>query len=150
MKKTVPFLILLWCLSSCVPQPESINYGSDPCSFCRMNIVDPQYAAELVSSKGKVHKFDAIECMVNYLDKHQQTSFTYQLVNCYDQPRILQGVAEVHFLKCEQLASPMGAYLSAFVKYEEAQAIQKDKGGAVYTWAELLRQYEKNDKTFDF
>lgn len=150
MKKTIPFLILLWCFSSCVPQPEPIHYGSDPCDFCKMNIVDTQYAAELVSSKGKVFKFDAIECMVHYLHENQQTAFAYQLVNCYDQPKILQGVEEVRFLKCPALASPMGAFLSAFSKSEEARKVQAAKGGVLYSWSELLHQYNRHDETFDF
>ena len=30
-----------------------------------MTIVDPRYGAELVTTKGKVYKYDAVECLIN-------------------------------------------------------------------------------------
>ncbi len=54
-------------LSSCQPRPEPIHYGQDACDFCRMTIVDKQHAAQMVTEKGRVYKYDAIECMLNDL-----------------------------------------------------------------------------------
>lgn len=52
-------------LSACTPKAQSITYGADMCHFCKMNIVDVQHASEIVTKKGKVFKYDAIECMLN-------------------------------------------------------------------------------------
>ncbi|MCC6725443.1 MAG: hypothetical protein IT258_13125, partial [Saprospiraceae bacterium] len=53
--------ILLFCslLTACTPTAEPISFGEDMCAHCKMTIVDEQFAAEAVSQKGKVYKFDA-------------------------------------------------------------------------------------------
>ena len=51
-------LLTFITLSSCNIQPQPINYGEDACHFCKMNIIDKQHAAQIVTSKGKAFKFD--------------------------------------------------------------------------------------------
>ena len=62
MKKLLPLILLATVLlAACQPSPKPIEYGSDMCDYCKMTIVDQQHAAELVTTKGKAFKFDAIE-----------------------------------------------------------------------------------------
>ena len=68
-----------------MPKQEEINYGVDACAYCKMNIVDPKFGAELITKKGRVYKFDAIECMVNY-DREMQKPVHQYLVNVISQP----------------------------------------------------------------
>ena len=66
-------LALLFVLSlfSCNSEPEPINYGKDECEHCRMMISDNKYGAEILNAKGKVYKFDSIECQIEFaLDKN--------------------------------------------------------------------------------
>ena len=70
--RLITVLSLLLLFAACSPQPRPIEYGTDLCDFCRMTIVDKQHAAELVTDKGRVYKFDAIECMVNYLEQNDK------------------------------------------------------------------------------
>ena len=42
------------------------------------------------------------------------------------------------FLISENIPSPMGAFLSAFKDKSEAEQTQKENGGVLYTWDELL------------
>jgi copper chaperone NosL len=102
-----------------------------------MAIVDKQHAAELVTDKGKVFKFDAIECMVAFADEHPQAVFAYQLVRDYNQPEEWQDALTSHYLISEAIPSPMGAYLSAFKDEESALDTQAQKGGEVFTWEAL-------------
>ncbi len=37
---------------SCSVEPSPINYGKEACNFCKMNIVDQQHGAEIVTKKG--------------------------------------------------------------------------------------------------
>ena len=141
--KALIALPLLVLLLSCRPTPQPIQYGMDGCHSCKMNIVDPRYAAQVVTSKGKVYKFDAVECMVDFSLKNQETAFAYQLVNCFDQPKELAAAETCFFLISEKLPSPMGANLTAFSTQEEALQMQKEKDGKTYSWNELLDFYPK-------
>lgn len=129
-------------MSSCTPTPEEINYGSDICHFCKMTIVDQQHAAELVTKKGKVFKFDAIECMLNYQKENTESKYAFQLVNVFDSPKELINAEECHFLISKAIPSPMGAYLSAFKNESSAKEIQTSKGGELFSWQSLNQQHD--------
>ena len=137
-------VILLLLLSSCTVEPAPINYGEDACDFCKMNIVDRQHAAEFVTMKGKSYKFDAVECMLNYLNRNDLASkeMAFLLVCNYNQPGELIDANAASYIISEAIPSPMGAFLSALDNSESAHQIIEVKGGEVFTWDELKRRYE--------
>lgn len=137
MKNLVAIPFLLFLISACSPTPKAIEYGADHCHFCKMTIVDRQHAAEAVTAKGKVYKFDAIECMVQYLKEQANTEYAHLLVNDYEEPSTLIDAKTSHYLISEAIPSPMGAFLSAFANKEAAQKIQTAKNGELYNWTEL-------------
>lgn len=102
-------------LSSCSVEPEPINFGNDHCISCKMMISDPKYGAELVTDKGRVYKFDAIECMLPYMKENSDTEFSYIMAIAYDEPKSLENVENLFFVKNEHFKSPMGKNLAAFV-----------------------------------
>ena len=102
-----------------------------------MAIVDKQHAAELVTDKGKVFKFDAIECMVEYAADHAQAHFAFQLVRDFNQPDEWQDALTSYYLISEAIPSPMGANLSAFKDEKSARQTQAQKGGEVFAWEAL-------------
>lgn len=67
--KFFSIFLLLFVLTSCSNKIQDINYGSDSCDFCSMGIVDQGHASQLVTTKGKNFKFDAIECMTHFILK---------------------------------------------------------------------------------
>ena len=129
-------------MSSCTPTPESINYGSDVCHFCKMTIVDQQHAAELVSTKGKAFKFDAIECLLNYKKENEETDFVFQLVNIYESPKELIAAEESFYLISQSIPSPMGAFLTAFKNESAAKEMQASKGGELFNWESIQQHHE--------
>ena len=131
------FLIGLLLLAACEVGPKPINYGSDSCDYCSMTIVDRQHAAEIVTEKGKVFKFDAIECMVNYEKELLQSPVALHLVADFDEPGELIDATKAFYLKSKELSSPMGANLSAFSTLEAAEEKLESYGGEIYTWNEL-------------
>ncbi|RMH11558.1 MAG: hypothetical protein D6698_16190 [Gammaproteobacteria bacterium] len=137
MKRYLPFLASALLLASCAPSPEPIEYGSDYCHFCKMTIVDRQHGAEAVTDKGKVYKFDAIECMVNYLKQNPDQEWAYLLVNPFENPGDFFPAQEATYLISPNLPSPMGAYLTAFASEAEAQAVQAEKSGDLLGWQDL-------------
>ncbi len=132
-------IILLLLLVGCNASPQPIDYGNDGCHFCKMTIVDKVHAAEVVTKKGKVYKFDATECMVNFMKAFDTSEIKLYLSNDYMQPEALIDATKATFLISENIPSPMGAFLSAFKNKADAEKMQKDKTGALYDWQELLR-----------
>lgn len=133
------FLILM----SCSIKPDPIQYGTDGCSYCSMTIVDRQHAAELVTSKGKVFKFDATECMINQLMEVNKDDIALYLVTDYSNPGEWVDATKAIYLISENIPSPMGAYLSAFGKREAADRVQAANDGELLTWEELQMKFSK-------
>lgn len=133
--------ILMLLLSACAVEPQPINYGSDACHFCKMNIVDSQHAAEFVTSKGKAYKFDAIECMVNQMRKFDEAPIALHLICDYAEPGKLVDAKTATYLISENIPSPMGGFLSGFASAEKAKATQNEAGGDLYSWDELKTKY---------
>lgn len=143
-KRYLLLYIMMLVLASCAVEPQPIEYGKDACHFCKMNIVDKQHAAEYVTKKGKVYKFDAIECLLDELKDQNRNDIKFLLVNTYDAPAKLVDASSATYLISENLPSPMGAYLTAFETSKVATAVQKDKGGSLYDWETLNVEYYKN------
>lgn len=136
-------LLPLFVLVGCAVEPKPIAYGSDTCHFCRMTIVDKQHGAEVVTGKGKVYKFDAVECMFNYMPAVKDPSNALFLVNGYVQPGELIEASGATYLISEGIPSPMGAYLTAFASEADARDARTLHGGQVYTWQELKAHLKK-------
>lgn len=141
--KTIILLLLTSLLTaSCNVGPQPIEYGEDGCQFCKMTIVDRQHASQLVTSKGKVFKFDAIECMINYMDDNQETDYAHILVADFREPGKLIDAMKTTYLISPEISSPMGAFLSAFKSEEAAQKVQAESSGDLYNWNDLLTHFK--------
>jgi copper chaperone NosL len=140
--KHYSFIALLLLFFSCNVSPKPIVYGSDGCHFCKMTIVDKVHAAEIVTQKGKVYKFDATECMINFMDEFDTSEIALYLSNNYTQPEELIDAVQATFLISENIPSPMGAFLSAFKTKADAEKMQAEKGGKLYNWTELLAKFK--------
>lgn len=134
----VALLVMLGC--DVVPQP--IEYGQDGCHFCKMTIVDKLHASEIVTKKGKVYKFDATECMINFLEEFDTEKVELYLSNNYVEPEELIDATQATFLISKNIPSPMGAFLSAFKLKEDAVKTKAQKEGELYTWNELLNRFK--------
>jgi len=135
----LPVLFLLGCDIS----PQPINYGEDACHYCTMTIVDHQHAAQIVTDKGKAYKFDAIECMLNYLRGNKDINPELYLVNDFMNPGQLIDATKATYLISKNIPSPMGEYLSAFQTKEAADKTKMKYEGKLYTWKEILDYINK-------
>ncbi len=141
MKYLSAFLLaIIFISTSCSVESEKINYGKESCHFCKMTIVDTQHASEAVTSKGKVFKYDAIECMINDLKKKESIDFALLFINDYSNPATLIDAKSATYLISETIKSPMGAYLSGFNSKDKALNTQKESGGKIYSWSEIQQQ----------
>ncbi len=138
MRNFYVLLLIAMLLSACNVAPEKIEYGKDGCSFCDMTIVDKTHAAEFVTKKGKVYKFDAIECLINDLTTKDENSMAYILVTDFLNPANFINANEAVFLISEELKSPMGANLSAFKSKEVI-----NYKGQTYNWKNIKERIRK-------
>lgn len=138
--KIVLFLLLI-SFSSCNTGPKPIDYGSDGCHFCSMTIVDQQHAAEIVTKKGKVFKFDSSECMMNHVKDIEQQKIALFLVNDYGQPGKLIDATKASFLISSGIPSPMGEFLTAFETQMAATKAKEQHKGEVLTWEQLKSRF---------
>ena len=144
MYKLITIFSLLITFTSCNIQPHPINYGEDACHYCKMNIVDKQHAAQIVTSKGKVFKFDAVECLLNHIEGIDKNTIALYLVADYNNPGTLIDAKTANYIISENIPSPMGQYLSAVNTKDEVLVLQKNKTGTVFSWEKLLEHfYEK-------
>ena len=107
------------------------------CTFCKMSVVDGKFAAQAVSKKGKVFVFDAIECMIPFIQANKDTEFAHLLVCSFDRPNELIGAPQATYLISEKIPSPMGQNLSAYTERSIAEEMISSKGGEIYNWEEL-------------
>ena len=132
----VPILAFIFVFLSCGLDPEPINYGKDLCAHCNMKIMDKLHGAELVTSKGKIYKFDSGECLIDYIAHNSisEENIGHTLVTGYDNPGQLINAGKAVFLISKNLPSPMGAFLTAFSNKDEARKKQQEVGGEICDW----------------
>lgn|SRR5690554_233319 len=136
--RIIQLLLISLLFTACNVKPQPINYGSDACHYCDMTIVDHQFASQLITSKGKAYKYDAIECMVNSLqEQFPDVEMDYELIADFDEPGNLIDAKSASYLVSENLPSPMAANLSGYKTKDAAQSNQNEFGGKVYSWAEI-------------
>jgi len=130
--------ILMLFFAGCSQKPGVIHYGSDECAHCKMMITDKQFASQIVTEKGKVVKFDAIECMAVYQrenDDELQGAIMY--VNDYSKPGNWLKAKEAQFVKSDVVNSPMGESLLGFPSKQEAQQHLSERPGQLLKWEEV-------------
>ena len=131
--KKILFIVTILVMTEATLAQDLIKIGTDACSHCNMFIKDQQFVAVAIDQDGDTQKFDAIECLVNYLKVEDESSFTKLMVADYEKNGSLIDAKTAIYLKSKNIASPMGAYLSAYGSKEVAEKVQKNKGASFIT-----------------
>lgn len=135
-------LAALLVLPGCDSGPQPLEYGKDECAGCKMILVDPHYGAELITGKGKVFKFDDVNCMLKFTAREPAGNAKERklLIIDFNRPKLFLKADEAVFLKHDQLRSPMGSHVGAFTSREAAEALRKELGGGgeLLRWSELV------------
>lgn len=136
--------MILLIVNSCTTNPEPINFGTDQCEHCRMTIVDNKFGAEIITTKGKIYKFDAAECMVRYVKtgKINDADVKEYLVIDASKPAQLIDAKKAVYLISENFPSPMGANLSAYANRNDAEAFHKNYNGEIKNWDDILVKFK--------
>jgi copper chaperone NosL len=142
--RLIAISVLVSLMVSCSTGPEPIAYGHDGCAYCEMTIMDQRYGTELVTDKGKIFKFDSVECLVRYLKEGEADHSKVKLIllTPFTHPEMLEDANDSYILHSQGMPSPMGMFLTAFKDEATAQKFRQEKGGKIYSWKELLDQFE--------
>jgi copper chaperone NosL len=109
-------------LVACSTGPRPIEFGTDACDYCRMTISDERYGSEIVTRKGRVYTYDAVECMVSAVlsGAVEEESVGQYLTVDYARPTELVDATTAVYLHSSELRSPMGMNLTSFAAREDA------------------------------
>ncbi|MBX2967479.1 MAG: nitrous oxide reductase accessory protein NosL [Cyclobacteriaceae bacterium] len=140
----VIFAALIFAGTACTVKPEAIRYGTDNCHACKMTLMDKRFGAEVVTEKGKIYKFDDVNCLVNFLNSGdvQERDVKYTLVTDFSQPESLIDAATAFYLKSPEIKSPMASQVAAFENNDVFKEHKKEFDGFYLTWGELITQYK--------
>lgn len=125
-------------LSSCGNSgPEPIKYNKDSCDFCKMAISENQFAAEIITKKGRVYKFDDVACMLKYTEANADVEIKNYYVSNFLNGEELIDATTALFVKHDDLHSPMGGNAAAFANKEKASEYASKNQANVIEWNDL-------------
>lgn len=127
-------------MAGCNPKPEKLVAGRDNCAECKMTIMDLRFGAEIVTTKGKVYKFDDVHCLATFFKRRgvELSDIHQTLVADYNDPSHFIKVNAAEFVVSSQLKSPMGGNAGAFNGKAAAENKSKEiEGSKVTNWATL-------------
>ncbi|MDP2300864.1 MAG: nitrous oxide reductase accessory protein NosL [Ignavibacteria bacterium] len=126
--------------TGCKIEPEPIDFGKDTCDHCRMMISDNRYGAELITDKGKIYKYDSIECLIDYALGQNIIGESKQnfLIVDFSQPEKLVNARTAFYVHNNEFRSPMGLNVSAFENETDLQVFIKTNGGKKLSWPEVI------------
>ena len=134
-------LAMLQIAIACHAGPRPIVEGTDTCAFCRMQINDARYAAELVTHTGKVYTFDSIECLVGYyesLDAADSAGVESMWVSDYAHPHTLIPAATAAYARVTGPGSPMGRGMLAVAHAADLATVRGRVTTTGLDWAGVL------------
>lgn len=138
---SVLFLILI---SSCTSGPEPLYYKKDSCAFCKMQLMDTKFGAELITEKGKIYKFDDTGCMLDFEQQNLgMQKIAQELVIDYSQPGKLTNAVTAYHIKCGAAKSPMGSDIASFEKEENLNKYIQQLQGEKISWMEIKNSFNK-------
>ena len=142
MKSTFFILSLTIFLSCSSNTPQPIKYGVEDCGECKMTIADEKFGAELITTKGKVYKFDDLSCMILFLEKStiKKEEINKKLVIDYLNRNKFLDVTEATYYVGEDVHSPMNGNAAAFANKQDALDFHQGKQGIIMEWNEVYNK----------
>jgi copper chaperone NosL len=132
------FALAGWSASGCISQAEPIHVGQEHCGTCKMTIADERFGGEIITQKGKIYKFDSLECLADYYQKNQAIVRSVYVMDFLARGKLV-AAERAFFLKSERLEGPMGHGAAASVDRSGLEQLQKKLSGEVLVWKSELK-----------
>ena len=137
---TLSVILMAGLLSSCSPKaPEQIKLNSDACDFCKMTISDVRFAAELITNKGRIYKFDDLACMQNYKNEDPHAKESHCYISDFNNAGQFLEVEKAIYVQSEEVKSPMGGNTAAFADESSAKTYSEKIQTAPLTWDDVRK-----------
>ena len=136
-KTAVPGL-LVFVMLSCSSKPQPIRYGGDACDYCKMTILNKNFACEWLTDKGKPFRFDDLHCLISFRQTNKAQGTAY--VNDFGGKEELVPADRMFYITSESLRTPMNGKLAAFADHHLATEFLKANNGRQLSWQEVNDQ----------
>jgi len=128
-------LPLVFMFNSCVTDgPQTININKDNCAHCKMTIAEEHFAAEMITEKGRVYKFDDISCLFAFRKENEDKKMKNAYVHYYPGSNELIPAETAFYIKSSELRSPMAGNIAAFKTEVEANEYKFKLKGEFFDW----------------
>ena len=133
------FSIFFLSISCANKEVVPINLNTDGCDFCKMKIADGKFGAELITSKGRIYKFDDMHCMINYHKENKNVQIHSFYIHDYNQNNVLIPAETAFYIKGGEINSPMHGNIIAVKTNEEAQILAQKLKANPISWQEIIK-----------
>ncbi|MCW5911863.1 MAG: nitrous oxide reductase accessory protein NosL [Cyclobacteriaceae bacterium] len=136
--------ILIGGMIGCTAKPEPLVFGRDACYTCKMTLMDRKFGAELVTQKGKVYKFDDLNCMLSFYNSGYEDVSDFKFIQVVDfaNPEMLIDAHHAWYLKSDNIRTPMASEVAAFEQEEATRQYKKEWSGILMSWGEVQTQFK--------
>lgn len=149
MKILFALVTMLTMAAGCAPAgPRAVVPGVDRCEHCRMTLADERFAAQLVTSTGKVLVFDEAGCLAaavhaSMVPADRVHSFW---VADFRSPGAWLPAGEATFVRAPTLGTPMASGIVALGARADAEALADDVGGELLQWRDVLQAAARGER----
>lgn len=141
--RTAFFVLTIVTLISCSVKPEPLAYGKDGCHSCKMTLVDHKFGAEIITHKGKIYKFDDVNCLIGFYESGSVPvdDIMSVLVVEFQEPNGFVDATTAAYIISDDVRSPMGSGVAAFGSLEKASSPEVPFRGEIVDWTQLVARF---------
>lgn len=134
---TLATAVLLFLASCTTTGTPVVDFGKAECAFCRMNVVDEQFASAIVTKGGRTYAFDSPECMVQQVAEGTiaEDQVASWWVCDHAHPGMWVDATQAHYLASPQLRSPMNGNVAAFAVEADRASTAASHPGDLLDWS---------------
>jgi copper chaperone NosL len=130
-------LVLTTAGCAAVP-PRDLVVNEDACEHCKMQISDPRFGSQVVTTTGRQLVFDSPECLAEFLARTPADKVASVWVLDVERPGTWIAADAAGYLIDANLRSPMGR-ITAFATPAAAEAARARLGGQPLDWDAVRR-----------
>ncbi len=124
--------LTLIVLLSCTSEPKKIKVGTDQCHYCKMTIMEENFACQTITSKGKVYLYDDLKCQIKEKRSNEKSfkGAQFYVSNYLDDGAFLVS-EKAFFIESSEFKSPMAGNVAAVATQSEAEILASEKKGKI-------------------